>query len=186
MGSCCNTNVSVSLLQQTPSSTISEAVQTTSKYWMASTNTPGRGVQRPTETMACSSSQYSTGTSFHLSYRHKKRELSTDAQALRISGKRPQKATVWQALYRSKIIAGMSFSVGVVNRRGVGHYTQLKKLFTRLFSFALKKTSKYKQETTYVWRRRGILRLPDAVGQDIIQITGTRLIPDDISTMFPR
>jgi hypothetical protein len=45
--------------------------------------------------MACSSPLYSTGASFHLSYRHRKRELSMEAQAWPISGKTPHRAAAY-------------------------------------------------------------------------------------------
>jgi hypothetical protein len=45
---------------QQPTSTV---VASTSTCWMADRNTPGLGLARPTQQMACSSPQYSTGTS---------------------------------------------------------------------------------------------------------------------------
>lgn len=58
---------------------------------------------------------------YHLSNRHRNKELSTDAQARRISGNTPQKATVWHALYRSVTIAGISLTMGVSILAWVGH-----------------------------------------------------------------
>ena len=63
---------------------------------------------RPTETMACSSPLYSTGTSSGTSKRQRKRALSTVAHARRISGNTPQKHTDWRVLYRSRTTAGSS------------------------------------------------------------------------------
>jgi hypothetical protein len=57
----------------------------------------------------------------HLSYRQRKRELSTDAQALPISGKTPQKHIVWHVLYFSCTIAGKSKRVGDIGRSKLGH-----------------------------------------------------------------
>lgn len=57
----------------------------------------------------------------HLSKRHMKKALSTDAQALLISGKTPQKHTVWQALYLSKTIAGIDPTIGERGRSRDGH-----------------------------------------------------------------
>lgn len=63
----------------------------------------------------------------HLSRRHRKRELSTEAHARRISGNTPQKATVWQALYRSVTMAGISFTTGDSMRSWEGHCKGAKK-----------------------------------------------------------
>jgi hypothetical protein len=56
-----------------------------------------------------------------LSKRQRKSELSTVAQARRISGKAPQKATVWQALYRSSTMPGISLTTGDSGRSSDGH-----------------------------------------------------------------
>jgi hypothetical protein len=52
-----------------------------------------------------------------------KKELSTDAQALLISGNTPQKHTVWQALCLSSTMAGMFPIIGERGRSRDGHCT---------------------------------------------------------------
>ena len=61
---------------------------------------------------------------YHLSYRQRKRALSTEAQAREISGKAPQKQTVWQALYLCMTMLGILLIIGVWDLSNDGHCTQ--------------------------------------------------------------
>ena len=59
--------------------------------------------------------------SHHLSYRHRKRLLSTEAQALLISGNTPQKQPFCTALYRSSTMPGMLLATGDRGLSTAGH-----------------------------------------------------------------
>ena len=64
------------------------------------------------------------GWRYHLSKRHRNNALSTEAQALDIWGKTPQKQTVWHALYRCITMAGILLMIGVFGFKREGHCTQ--------------------------------------------------------------